>query len=70
MIEVKECPTCKSLATFTYSSSKVVIDCDCGVITTDIMIEEDLHYVVYERFMSQYRVIDGRSIFKNLREEL
>ena len=52
MSEVKECPNCKSLAVFTYTSNTVTIDCDCGVVTADIMLEEDQHYVVYERFMN------------------
>tara|TARA_R100000458_G_C8235135_1_gene215710 strand:- start:170 stop:391 length:222 start_codon:yes stop_codon:yes gene_type:complete len=68
--QVKACPHCKSLATFTFSTSTCVIDCECGVIEVDIMTEDDLGFVVYERFMSQYRVIDRRSVIINLREDL
>ena len=70
MCEVKACPSCKSLATFTFNSSTCIIDCECGVIEIDVMNEEDIGFVVYERFMAQYRVIDGKSIFRNLREDL
>ncbi len=70
MCEVKACPSCKSLATFTFSSSICVIDCECGVIEVDIMTEDDLGFVVYERFMAQYKVVDSKSIIHNLREEL
>ena len=69
-VEVRECPECKELATFTFGSSNVVIDCGCGSVTVDTMIEQDTYYVIYERFMAQYRVVNSKSILLNLMEDL
>lgn len=69
-VELVECPQCKEVASVIKNSFTTTIDCKCGIISMDTMIEQDNHFVVYERFMSQYKVIDKKSIFSNLLEDI
>ena len=49
-----ECPQCKEVACVTKSSFTTTIDCKCGTVEMDTMIEGDRHYPVYNNFMSKY----------------
>jgi len=49
-----ECPQCKEVASVSKNSLTTTIDCECGTIEMDTMVEEDRFYNTYSRFMNQY----------------
>ena len=47
-----ECPQCKEVACVTKSSFITTIDCECGVLKVDTMIEGDRHYETYNNYLN------------------
>ena len=54
MIVFVECPECKEVASVTKNSFTTTIDCKCGTVEMDTMVEEDRLYHVYDNFMDKY----------------
>tara|TARA_R100000234_G_scaffold36847_1_gene21841 strand:+ start:12954 stop:13199 length:246 start_codon:yes stop_codon:yes gene_type:complete len=52
--ELTECPDCKELATITNSSFNASINCGCGVVEIETMIEEDRLYPVYQQVFGSF----------------
>ena len=68
--EIRTCPHCKEAAVFTFTSFTTTIDCECGVIEVDTMTPVEEHYVIYDRFIGQYKVVDRNSILLNVPEDV
>ena len=55
MQEFVECPQCKEVACVTKNSFTTTIDCKCGIIEMDTMVEEDrLFNVYYNNYIVKY----------------
>lgn len=49
-----ECPECREVATVTTSNFSAIIDCECGIIELDTMVEEDRLYPVYQQVFGTF----------------
>ena len=55
-MSMTECKKCGTLAIKTQNLIHCTVDCECGTYTEDIMVEDPIKTVYYDRSIMDYRV--------------